>query len=501
MPKLQRFKIRKFITIAAFAQLFCSLAFPQAAKQDPPSAFRIGERITYSVSFDKFNNVAYAEINTVSRGSLSGKDAVELSSKIKTLNLVSAAFYMVDEIRTTFVSPDLGIPLYVRRIEDPDGLPKETIGDFLKSPQTNFDLLSLIYRIRQSGGSGAATLQENDKLYSVTFQPTGSETVKTGAGDFETNIISVQSDYFTELGIKEVRVNLSTDEAKMPVVVRLKMARGEFRAEAASIQNFVPEPAATPTPSPAASPVVKPSPVPTRTPEPYEPNRPLAPELSFVLGETLEYRVTVAGRQVGSFVLRARERKQIGDEDTLILTATVTNAVPGNPVLSLNDSVTAQVDPESLVPRQIDIKLSGELSRLNQTVRFDGRTGKIIYKGTAQVDSPIGTHSILSLLYAMRSFNLKPSKTASNPVNDTRVAVFWDSQPYVFSLRPSTDSVIETALGKVSAQLITINTGNGELDPLNIKVWLGNDEYRVPLRFSVGAYQADLVNSSNIRPN
>lgn len=67
-----------------------------------------------------------------------------MRSKFKTLNLVSAAFYEVDEVRTTFVSPDLGMPLYTRRIEDPDGISKETIGDFLKVPAANLDLLSLI---------------------------------------------------------------------------------------------------------------------------------------------------------------------------------------------------------------------------------------------------------------------------------------------------------------------------------------------------------------------
>jgi len=31
---------------------------------------------------------------------------------------------------------------------------------------------------------------------------------------------------------------------------------------------------------------------------------------------------------------------------------------------------------------------------------------------------------------------------------------------------------------------------------LNIKVWLGNDEARIPLRFVLGKYQAELISSS-----
>jgi hypothetical protein len=48
---------------------------------------------------------------------------------------------------------------------------------------------------------------------------------------------------------------------------------------------------------------------------------------------------------------------------------------------------------------------------------------------------------------------------------------------------------------------VTVTTKNSVLDQLNIKVWLGNDDSRVPLRFTVGSYQADLVATSKILPN
>ncbi len=81
-----------------------------------PSPFRIGERITYNISFEKFNNAAYAEIYTVSRGKLGERDAVELRAKVKTNELVSAVFYLLDESRTTFASAETGLPLYIRKI-------------------------------------------------------------------------------------------------------------------------------------------------------------------------------------------------------------------------------------------------------------------------------------------------------------------------------------------------------------------------------------------------
>jgi hypothetical protein len=48
--------------------------------------------------------------------------------------------------------------------------------------------------------------------------------------------------------------------------------------------------------------------------------------------------------------------------------------------------------------------------------------------------------------------------------------------------------------------LVTVNTGNPRLDQLGIKVWLGTDDSRTPLRFTIGSYQADLVKAEKPGP-
>ena len=470
--------------------LLIALATASAAQ----TQFRIGERVTYAVSLDKYKEAAYAEIYCVSRGALSGKDAIELRSKVKTLNLVSAAVAQIDETRTTFVDPDSGSPLYITRVDNSEGLPKETVSDFRRSGAAGLDLLSLLYKIRHLSGSGSANFQEGDKIFSVTFSPSGTEKVTVPAGDFDTSVISIQSEYFTGLGFIDIKINLTADEARVPVLIRLnRTKRSGYRLEAASVQSIVSEQPTEVRPSPSPTPVVVATPRPTPTPEPYVPNQDLAPELAFQLGETLEYRVTVAERPVGTFVTRARERIQVAGRDTLILSSTVTNAAPGNPIFALNDSIVANVDPISLAPYSLNIRMTGPLARLTQSVVFDDRTGSISFKAGSQVEAPIATHSILSLIYAMRSFNLKPSPVRERPVNDTRVAVFWEDRPHIFTLRPSEPAEITLNGQKRQAQQITINTGNTELDKLSIKVWLSMDPTRVPLRFAVGQYQADLV--------
>lgn len=503
-PRFRRYIIAALATVffcAAFAAI--GTALPQASQSvSLPTVFRVGERLTYNVSFGRFSSVAYGEVYVASRGRLADKDAVEIRAKFKTLDLVSAAFFLVDESRTTFASAESGLPLYTVRTQNLGGLPRETAVNYLAAPTSNVDLLTLIYKIRYSTGAGAVTLAENDKTYVVTFQSGATERVKTDAGEFDTSLISVQSDYFTEAGLKDLRINLSNDDSKLPVLVRFRAAKGEFKASLASIQIAEPDvDAPQPAPTPVKAPRQDPTPRPNPTPAPYIANQPLPPELAFDLGETLNYRLSAGGRPVGSFTLQARERRQFSGIDSLLLDATVTEIASGGAqVFAPGDYVRARVDPETLAPQQIDIKLSGPLSIYNRTVRFDKRGSVITFDGTDRVEAPIGTQSILSLLYALRSFNLKPSRNTSNPVNDTRVAVFWEKKPYIFTLRPSEAEIISVGGESLSSQLVSITTGNPQLDQLAIKIWLSNDERRVPLRFKMGQYEADLVSSAVVAP-
>jgi hypothetical protein len=474
-----------------------------AAKTEilPPTSFRIGEKLTYNVSFGRFKNVGFGEIAVVSRGKLGDKDAVELHSKFKTNEIVAAAFYLLDESRTTYASADAGLPLLIRKSSNAGVYPTETTANFLAAPTPNFDLLTLIYRIRNAGGIGSFLLQEDEKVYAVNAQTTVSERIKTGAGEFDTTVSTIQSDYFTEKGFKEFRVNFSSDEQRIPMLIRFKTSKGEFQALLASIQTDEPEPEVSLTPTPVPTPRPLQTPTPKPSPTPSLDNQALSPNIPFALGETLEYKITTNGQAVGSVVLQAKERRTIDRKDTLFLNATVSKVENGIGIFRVGDAISAQVNAETLAPFQFEVRFTGTLSSFNQSVRFDQERGVANYGGAAPAQIPINTHSLLSLVYAIRSFNLKPSKDAKNPVNDTRVSVFYGTQFYVFTLRPLEADLITVSGEKTGAQMITVITGNPQLDTLNLRLWLSNDVKRTPLRFSIGNYQADLVSETIVAPN
>lgn len=492
------FAVCAFLTAFSLYNLQAASAQTQTKVQTaPPTLFPVGEKLTYNISFEKFENAAYAEIYAVSRGKLGEKDAVELHSKIKTNELVSA-FYLIDETRTTYAASDSGLPLYIRKTSNAGVTPKETIGNYTVNATAYNDLLTLVYQARNAGGSGSFSLQETDKIYNAVFANTGkNEKIKNVAGEFDTTVSTVESGYLTESGISNLRVNFSTDEARIPVLIRFRTSKGVFRAEIASVQA-APEDAAVPTPTAAQTPRPPVAPKPIVTPTPYIENQPLSKELPFQLGETLEYQLTNGGQMIGLITLQAKERKQFSGQDSLLLTATVTETQPNQPIFRLNDVIRANVNPESLAPQQIELKLNGALAAFSQQILFDQRTGLAMSGKGNQMEIPVGTHSILSLAYAVRSFNLKPSKDLTNPVNDTRVAVFLDAKAYVFTLRPAAASIINLRGETVSAQLISVSTGNPAIDQYNLRLWLSNDEKRLPLRLAFGIYQADLISEKQI---
>ncbi len=493
---LNRFR-STFLDLAKFA---CACAFTSivfisnVAGQSvfvPSTQFRIGEKITYNVSFGSYPIAGYAETRVASRGKLNNREVVELTGKFKTIGLFSAQ-KLIDETMVSFVAPESGMPIFAKRTDLSAGLPIDTVTGFFDPTNSGSDILSSIYRIRYSTTGGVFNLVDGDRSSSVTYVQVGTETVNVEAGEFDTTIYEIQSEALTGFGIQSVRVNIDNTGNRVPVMFRIKVDSGEFVAKANSIQLAETPVSPTPTPIPVVTPILTPGPSPTPTPDIYVDNRPLANEIPFVLGEKIEFNVRVGNQQAGRFTIHVRERKRFNNLDSLLLTATVTNAHNGIAAFALNDRMTVQVDPLTLLPQKFDTVFIGNLAAFSQTATFNSDLGKVNFGGANSVDVPVGTHSVLSLLYAMRSFRLTPSRVLTDPVNDTRVAVFWGQKPYVFVIRPTLDEV-ELADGtKVETIVASITTGEPILDQLQPKVWISQDGRRLPVRIQLGTYRFDI---------
>ncbi|HMS11113.1 MAG TPA: DUF3108 domain-containing protein, partial [Pyrinomonadaceae bacterium] len=282
--------------------------------------FRVGEKLTYRVSLDKFDDVAFAETQVVSSGLLDGKPSFELRFRTRSLNFATAAFFLFDEDRTTFVSAETGSPLFQRRTDASAVIPIETTVDHRGDSAASLDLVSAIYRVRQSNGSASLVFSEGGRTYSLTSAVTGAEKFTLAAGEFDTNIVSLQSEYFTTLGMSDVRMNLTSDERQIPVLLRARTSRGELRVEISGIV-MLEERDEEPTPAPVIVQAPTPTPTPVPTPTPYQDNQPISRDLPFVLGETLRFRIREGGIDSGVLTVAVEERREFDGLDSLRIAA------------------------------------------------------------------------------------------------------------------------------------------------------------------------------------
>ena len=78
--------------------------------------YRVGERLTYHVSFASFMNVAHVELFIAARGTFFGRDAIELHAHVETTGVISAALYALNNDYTTYVDSSTGLPFRAQEV-------------------------------------------------------------------------------------------------------------------------------------------------------------------------------------------------------------------------------------------------------------------------------------------------------------------------------------------------------------------------------------------------
>ena len=104
--------------ISTLIILFLALTFPAFAQEkeiltpiaSSPSVYRIGERLTYNVSYSNFPSAAHVEVEVVSRGNFFGRDAVQLRAHVETTGVVNVALYAINTDYVSYVDPETGLP-------------------------------------------------------------------------------------------------------------------------------------------------------------------------------------------------------------------------------------------------------------------------------------------------------------------------------------------------------------------------------------------------------
>jgi len=483
--------------------LTCTIVAQQrsGAAQAPfnENAYRVGERLTYDVDFSHFMSAAHVELFVAARGRFFNRDGIQLRAHVETSGVVNVALFAINDDYTTYVDPESGLPFRSQRVVRGADRASEFSSDYNQPAGTDanpstlrtgefsgtYDLISALYRARAmplvDGASYFITVRAENEEFHAELKVSGKQRIRTNVGSF--NAIA------TRVNVKgghdyNIRVYFSDDERHVPVLIIAKHPAGEIRAELAG-SEIVPPPSA-PGPRTNITPAAKPTPTPSERPK-----TPL--DLPFKVGEQLNYQVYLgaAPQSVGSITLAVRARGRYFNRDGLQIAATAQNTGSSARVFAVNDQVTSYVDPETLLPFRTELSLSEGKHRTTRSYDLDQNRGAVTTNNKQRIEIPVGTHDLLSLLYALRTFDLSPQKKNA-------ISILAVTKPRTLLIESKRRETIELNGQKISAIMLQLTVPDDpQSDRLQLRMWVGDDSRHLPLRISavteLGPARADLI--------
>lgn len=494
--------------ISTLILLFLALIFPAFAQNGGGSAYpflqspyQVGERLTYNVSFSNLPSAAHAEFQIVSRGVHFGREAIQLRAHVETTGLVNVALLAINNDYVTYVDPLTGLPFRseetardatnsadsVQNFNQPGG--NEAIPPKQKTFPGTYDLLSAFYRARAlplaAGGEYSLAVRGESVDYQAEIKVVGREAVNTNVGSFNAIVTEVHA---SGSPLRNLKVYFSDDERHVPVLLTAKVSTGNLRAELAASEIVKPPVTAAPTPQIAVNPGPMPAP-PTATP----PAPPAGNEnWPFTVGEQLNYQIFVGPGTtpmgVASFQVRGHSRYFERDGVYLSANAQTTNAAAR--IFVARDQIDSYVEPKALLPFRTVMSLIEGPRRLNQTLTMNQEGGSAVTDQGTKIDVPVGTHDYVSFFYAVRTFNLTPSKRSA-------ISMLVENKPKTLFVQSQKRETIQLGERNVPAIALSITTDDPEPDKYQLRMWISDDKRRLPLRIScatqLGPLRADLA--------
>ena len=104
--------------------LFLAFAFPafgqegNGARSLPFSEapYRVGEHLTYDVSFSNFLSVAHIDVQVMTKAVFSGRESIQLRAHAQTTGVVNVALFSINNDYTTFVDSSNGLPFHSQQV-------------------------------------------------------------------------------------------------------------------------------------------------------------------------------------------------------------------------------------------------------------------------------------------------------------------------------------------------------------------------------------------------
>ena len=478
----------------------------QASQPFSPAPYRVGERLTYNVSFSNFISAAHVEFLVAARGTFFDREGIQLKGHVETNGVVNAALFAINNDYITYVDPATGLPYHGQQTIRETARTMETTADFnqpagaaaIPDKRTDsfpgtYDFLSAIYRLRAlpltDGSTYVLSARNENQNYQIEIKVTGRQVIKTNVGSFNTIVAQVRVKSESQ-GSSTMKANFSDDQRHVPVLIVSRVSAGEIRAELAG-SAFV----AAPTPPPAPTPTPVAGTPPPRTPLviPGTPADDAAiGDLPFKVGEQLNYQVflpTVQGAvATATFQVRARSKYFDHNGFQFTVTAQTTNAL--QKLFVASDSMSSYVDPKTLLPFHTEFTFNEGRRRVSGKLTINQDYGTATTETGSRIEIPVGTHDYLSFFYLLRTLNLTPPKRSA-------LSILVNNQPKTLFITALKRENVQIGAQTIPAIQISLTTDDAQGDKYQLRGWISDDKRRLPLRLTavteIGAIRADLA--------
>ncbi|HMF54848.1 MAG TPA: DUF3108 domain-containing protein [Pyrinomonadaceae bacterium] len=520
-----------FLTgVLLIASAVCAPLLAQHNNEPIPfsnAPYRIGERLTYRVSFSNFIDAAHVELLIAGRGTYFNRDSLLLRAHVETTGVVNAALYSINNDYTTYIDPETGLPFRSQQTLREGGRTADTSSEYNAPLGTGaipsrlhtgefpgtYDMLSAFYRLRAlplaDGATYRFSMQAEEEMYQLELKVTGHQLIKTSVGSFSTIVTQVRIPNNGDANSYHARIYFSDDERHVPVLLTAQHSSGEIRAELASSGLLGVRPvqatgAVSPTPVPSRQINVPPQggldprngtqpPTSSQNRNTSQTGNTAQPtNLPFKVGEQLNYNVFLGNvaQPVGTASFLVRPRARYFNHDGLLYTVRVQTLPAAQRIFVVSDQINSYVDPITLLPFRTELNLTEGTHRDSQIFTLDQDHGAASSSTGQRLEIPVGTHDFVSVAYALRSFNLDPPRRNA-------VSILVHNRPrtlFITSLRRET---IDLGGTQVRAIQLSLTTDDPIPDKYQLRIWVSDDNRRLPLRITgvsaLGTVRADLA--------
>jgi hypothetical protein len=486
-----------------------------------PAPYRLGERLTFNVSFSNFISAAHVELLVAARGKFFGRDGIQLKGHVETVGVVNAALYAINNDYVTYIDAANGLPFRGQQVIRAASRTSDTSADFnqpagtaaLSQKTTEFpgtyDFLSAVYRLRAlplgEGSTYDLAVRGDDVNYQLEIKVTGRQVIKTNVGSFNTIVSQVRVRNNSQANGYRMKIYFTDDERHVPVLITAKVSAGEIRAELAG-SEFIGTPVVTPKPVPTPvaetpptnhSPITIPAQPPSRTQPPSREQPPSGDDtaledLPFKVGEQLNYQVFLAGFAVpigmASFQVRARSKYFEHDGLLFTVSAQTTNAL--QKLFVASDSMTSYVDPKTLLPFRSEFTFNEGRRHVSSKLVINQDYGTATTDQGTRIEIPVGTHDYVSFFYALRALNVRPPRRSA-------ISILVNNKPKTLFIGALTREIVQLGTQSIPAIQVALTTDDPASDRFQLRAWISDDKRRLPLRLTavtqLGTMRADLA--------